>query len=89
MTRRNGTSTKLIVRNKWRKIGRELETVVVDSGRENKARSALGIHLRAVRNTTARRLVFLSRTLTFCRQLGKVNSCGFHEQVSRHVPDSE
>ena len=51
--------------------------------------SALGIHLRAVRNTTARGSVFPSRTLTFCRQFGTDNNGGFHEQVSRHVPDSD
>ena len=38
---------------------------------------ALGIHLRVVRNTTARGSVFPSRTLTFCRQLGTAISCGF------------
>ena len=52
----------------------------IDSGRENKERarrcSALVGHLRAVRNTTARGSVFPSRALTFCRQLGTVNSCG-------------
>ena len=55
----------------------------VGSGRENKERargSLHGVHLRGVRNTTTRWSVF---------PLGTVNSCGFHEQVSRHVPDGD
>ena len=70
--------------------GRELETAVVDwigslidPRQENKERA------RGVLHTTAQEREFPSRTFTFCRELGTVNSCGFHEQDSRHVPDSD
>ena len=64
----------------------------IDSGGEDKERTRGVLHLAficvLVRNTTARGSVFLSRTLTVCKQLGTIHSCGLHEQVFRHVPDN-
>ena len=84
-------------RTKCRKLIRKFETAVADWITDRFWRrqgtgtgcSALGIHLRAVRNPTALGSVFPSRTLTVCRQLGTVNSCGFRKHVSRHVSDSD
>ena len=44
---------------------------------------------RAVRNTVAPRTVLASHTFKFRRQFEPGTSSGLHEQVPKHVPDSD
>ena len=66
----------------------------IDSDGEDEANSggsAPGIHLLIMRITRPQGTVFSSHTHTFAprQEMGPANSCGFHEQVPRHVPDSD
>ena len=79
------------------KIGRELEPLLligspIDSGREDKERARVVLHLAFICELYEIQVhggsVFPSYTFTFRRQLGTVSG-GCHEQVPRHVSDSD
>ena len=70
-------------------IGSLIDAGGEDEEQTNSGGSAPGIHLRIIRSTSARGTVFSSHTFALRKELGPANSCGFHEQVPRHVPDSD
>ena len=65
----------------------------IDSDGEDEEQTRAVLHLAFIcelyENTSARGTVFSSHTFALRQELGPANSCGFHEQVSRYVPDSD
>ena len=65
----------------------------IDSYGEDQEQTRAVLHLalicEIIRNTSARGTVFPSHTFALHQELGPANSCGFLEQVPRHVPDSD